>query len=69
MLIVQTALKPVKARGEQLKEYKKRSKGLQYLSESELAAFKNALSFRDSCLGYYCHLCLYFVQTPKLRYV
>lgn len=60
---MQTALKASKVRGEQHEEYKKRSKGLQYLSESELAAFKNTLRFRDSCLGYFCHVCLCFVQT------
>lgn len=45
------------------------SKGLQHVWESELAAFRNGLIFRDSCLGYICHLCLYFAQTPKLRYM
>lgn len=48
-----THLNPLKVRGEQHEEYKKRNKSLQYLSESELAAFKNTLSFRDSCLGYF----------------
>ncbi|KAF4795910.1 Galactosylgalactosylxylosylprotein 3-beta-glucuronosyltransferase 2 [Turdus rufiventris] len=39
-LFQETALKPLKVRGEQHEAYQKRSKGPQYLSESELAVSK-----------------------------